>query len=99
LIRLLQQLGDAPLLKKLRRDALRRRFISDVLRAVFTKLKMRTFAIGLRPRAARTINATHLIHFQHRAHTTHEPHLFRDSFDRRDYRRHATGSFWCLCLL
>jgi hypothetical protein len=40
LIRLLGEFRDTPLLKKLRRDALCRRFIGNMLRAVFTKLKM-----------------------------------------------------------
>src|ERR1044071_7088915 len=99
LILLLPELGDAPLLKEVGRDAFCRGFVSNVFGAVFTKLKMRALTIGLGPRATGTINAARLIHFQQGAHTTHEPHLFGDSLHRRDDRRRATGSFWCLCLL
>ena len=51
LIRLLREIGNTPLSKELRRDTLRRRFIRNVFRPVFTELKMRALAIRLRPRA------------------------------------------------
>src|SRR6185369_1640782 len=75
LIGLLREFGNAPLLKELRRDAFSCRFFGNMLGAVFAKLEMRALLIGFGPRTARTVNATCLIDFQHRAHAANESHL------------------------
>ena len=40
LIRLIREIGNTPLLEELRRNAFGCRFVSNVLRAVLTKLEM-----------------------------------------------------------
>src|ERR1043166_6685913 len=81
----LRKIGYAPFRKKLGGDALFSRLVSDMLRAFFTEFKMRTLAVGLRPGAARTIDAVLLIELQQRARATDDAHLAPGKL-RRDQR-------------
>src|ERR1043166_4327713 len=74
-ISLLGQFFNAPFGKEFRRNAFRRGFIGDVLGSLFTELKMRTFAVRLRPGAAGEINSLLLIDLQERLCAAHDAHL------------------------
>jgi hypothetical protein len=64
IVRLFREISDAPVTKKFRRDTFRRRFVSDMLGAVFTKLRVGTLAIGFGPGATGTVETRLLIELQ-----------------------------------
>ena len=90
-IRLLGKIRHAPLLEKLRRQTFGCGFIGNVLRAVLTKLCMRTFPVRLGPGTAGTIKAAHLIELQQRARAAHRSHLSPGSLNSGNDRGQAAG--------
>src|SRR3712207_4677453 len=80
---LAREVCDAPLAEEVWRDASRRGLFGDGLRAVLAELRVRALAVGVGPRAARTVEAVLLVQAQERARPTNQTHLSRDVL-RRD---------------
>src|SRR6266498_2086862 len=79
------EIGDAPLPKKFRSYAFGCRFIRDMLRAVFAKLRVRALAVRLGPGTTRTIEPILLVELQERTHAACDAHLIPGGLGGSDY--------------